>query len=511
MRKVHLFFRNIMIIIALSLLSVRAGAFTYTAVASGNFSDTATWGGAAPVVTTNGDIVIIPPGKTVILDMDFILNGILDLDSGVLVLNGHDLEFKATADLIVTGSGSIKSTIASNMIIRCDGLSGSLTFGAGSAINDLAILPANSISNVSLGSDIIVGGTLTLDAGTLSLGNYTLTFAANGNFSSQGTGTLLGTPASGLGIQTNGSITAPLRFSTAGNALNNLVINFPNTSDMVTLGSDVKVHGVLALSSGKLHAGTKEIAMQPGSVIMGGSDDSYVIATGGGKLTMKSQANTSTQYPVGTELHYCPVLIYANGGSATSFIGFSVNPSVLEHGYLGLPLSTTKPLVNATWFMTSTVTTGLDLNVEFSWNPLMEVNGFDRTQAYASQNLGGQWDMATVGPATPINNLYAISRNNITRPGPFAVADEVAALDVEKMINKTAPITLYPNPAVDVIHFTAPAAVANADVFDLSGRLVKACSPAGNGISISDLAPGYYNIRLSGKDFTAVQGFIKAE
>src|SRR6478736_6289233 len=56
--------------------SVSAHA-AFTAVTSGNWSNPATWGGAAPTATVSNENIIIPSGITVTLDADITFSGLL--------------------------------------------------------------------------------------------------------------------------------------------------------------------------------------------------------------------------------------------------------------------------------------------------------------------------------------------------------------------------------------------------------------------------------------------------
>ena len=46
-------------------------------------------------------------------------------------------------------------------------------------------------------------------------------------------------------------------------------------------------------------------------------------------------------------------------------------------------------------------------------------------------------------------------------------------------------------------------------MYDVAGRKVKSIAADGSSFSVSELTPGYYNVQLTGKDFSAVQHFIK--
>ena len=62
-------------------------ATTYTAVASGDWSSPATWGGSSPgAMVDNGDIVVIPLTMNVDMDMDVWVN---DASSSIQVMGAH--------------------------------------------------------------------------------------------------------------------------------------------------------------------------------------------------------------------------------------------------------------------------------------------------------------------------------------------------------------------------------------------------------------------------------------
>jgi hypothetical protein len=458
------------------------------------------------------DVTVNLSSGSVTLTSDVSLDGTLTLTSGNLILNNNDLTFEANADISAMGTGTINSSAGSNITINTTaGFSGDLNFGTGNnTVNNITINLGSSSANVDLGSDLIINGTLTLGNGTLTLNSNDLSFAVNGNVAVTGTGMLVSTSNSNITITSNNSFTGALSFSNTGNTVGNLTINMGNNTSSVNLGTDLNIAGTLTLTSGKLNVWDNDLMINAGATVSGGSNNSYVITTGGGTLTMNLVANGAQTFYVGTSANYSPAMISANTGSVASDISVSLSDTVYSSGTTGADLTLDRSLVNATWFITSSASTGLDLDLQLMWSAAMEVNGFDRTQAYISHYINGNWDVMATSSATTSGSLYVLNRNNVTSLSPFTVADVNSALKVNNTLaNANAEVSVYPNPAVDVVNFTAPGKVTGVTIYDVSGRKVSSATATGNSFSVSELTPGYYNVHFTGADFNAVQHFIK--
>jgi hypothetical protein len=479
----------------------------YNVVYEGNSSNTGI------ELTGSGleDVTIDLSSGAVTLTSDVMLDGTLDLENGNLILNGNDLTIGTNGNIDANGNGTINSDGNSSITINTMGsLNGDLMFGTGNnTVNNLTINLGSSSSNVDLGSDVIINGTLTLSQGTLTLNSNDLTFAVNGNFAASGSGTIVSTSNSDITITSNGNFSGGIRFSNTGNTVGDLTINLGNNSSYASLGSDLHVDGTLTLTSGMLHTWNNDLMLNTGATVSGGSENSYVITGNGGHLTINLAANGSSMFHVGTEDDYTPAMISANTGSVASDISVMVNDSVWSQGTTGYDLSADRSIVNNTWFITSSATTGLDLDLQLMWNAGLEVNNFNRNSSYISHYTNGNWDVAATTTATAQGNLFVMNRDNITSLSPFVVADNNAALKVNNVAAANTEATIYPNPATDVVNFTTTGKVKNVTVFDLSGRQVISAPVNGNSFSVSELAPGYYNLKLVGDDFTATQHFVK--
>jgi hypothetical protein len=74
-----------------------------------------------------------------------------------------------------------------------------------------------------------------------------------------------------------------------------------------------------------------------------------------------------------------------------------------------------------------------------------------------------------------------------------------------------ADISLYPNPAVDVVNIAAAESIDQVLVFDLMGRLVKDATPGSNDfrLDVSHLNKGVYMVQLKAGDKVATTKLIK--
>ena len=448
----------------------------------------------------------------VALSSDLILNTTLTMNSGDLVLNGFDLTFGPSSDLVVTGTGSINSDLSSDITINCmNNLTNSLPMhNANNVIHDLTINMNNITGNLSLGSDLIVSGLVTLTSGTMNLNGYDLTFSGYADFSNSGIGAIYSTSASDLTFMTMTSFVGNVRFRPGGNMVNNLTMNLPYSNDIVRLGSNLTVAGTLALASGLLDLGTNNLTVALSGNVDGGSEESYLITGNGGNLIMNITANENSMWHIGTELNYAPAIVTASATCATSNISIGMEDVILSGGYFGTDISSSSSLVDAAWSVSSSVSAGINLDVQFMWAANMEINNFDRSKAYVSQFNNNAWDLSAISSATAAGNLYTLGRNNITSQGIFTVVDENTALKTNNVHSNEVELTLYPNPAVNMINFTSPVTAENIEIFDISGKKISSIKATGNSFSVQELTPGYYNAVISGKDFTVSKHFIKA-
>lgn len=75
--------------------------------------------------------------------------------------------------------------------------------------------------------------------------------------------------------------------------------------------------------------------------------------------------------------------------------------------------------------------------------------------------------------------------------------------------NNELGVSIYPNPATDMISITTSENIQRVEIFNMQGQLVKAESGAVNNISVKDLANGLYTLKLTTDNGTSIHKIIK--
>ena len=70
-------------------------------------------------------------------------------------------------------------------------------------------------------------------------------------------------------------------------------------------------------------------------------------------------------------------------------------------------------------------------------------------------------------------------------------------------------LSVYPNPAKDVLSVTYDKNIERVEIYDVYGRLVKTFTAVGNTINISDLSAGVYMINFTTEDGVCVKKIVK--
>lgn len=581
----------ITITLLIFITSLSYGA-TFTAIASGNWSSTTTWGGSVPPSNITSDQVIIPSGVNVTMDNNVTLNGAiavlnvegtlssasstaltimagtvsgtgtihagsltcetaavlsftgsitantlvcnalnllvaadimvsqsLQLGSGILNLQtGSSLDVGTNATIVVSGGAITLSggTVGLSGLYNVSYISASSIAGVeltGSGLNDVSVNvgPANT---VTLSGNLNVSGTLYLTTGTLVLAGHNLTIT--GNLASSGTGNISSTVSSDISISTPASLSGVLTFSSSGNAVNNFTVSIGGDGS-VTLGSDIMVQGILNLVSGYLNTGNYNVEIGMSGSISGGANTSYVITGMNGSLSMHLTAGApvATIFPVGTSTHLCPTAVLLNSGSASGQVYVGVAANVYAQGTSGVDISATQPVVDATWFIHSDITSNLNMLLTLMWEASAEVNAFDRNAAYISHNVSGSWDAVTTASANiESSGMYSMSRNSITSLSPFAVFDQntIPTAVADEPADLIA-FDIYPNPAADFVNvkYPTPTIPTYIEVVNILGaKLYSARLTRTNMIiPVEKYLPGNYFIRIYNDNMSTVKKFVK--
>ncbi len=439
-------------------------------------------------------------------------SGTLSLVSGGSLQMSNNGTIYISGGLLSLGSGGSVNLTGNYNVTYTNNSSVAGVELTGSGLNNVTV-NVNSSSTVTLSSDLVLGGTLSLTSGTLLLSGKDLTI--NGDIAGSGSGTIAATLPSSITIATASSTSGSLNFSSTANTVKNLTLSIGN-SGSTSIGSNLYVNDVLQFNAGKLNIDDNALIIGATGSIKGSGSSSYIITTSGGYVEMHATAggSTSIYYPVGTSTNYAPAYINLQSGSAAGQVRVGVVSDVMAQGTTGTDISATLPLVDATWNVSSDVTANLNMDLQVMWSAAMEVNGFNRGSAYISHFTNAKWDMSAKAAATAeAGGMFSLKRTGLTSLSPFAVYDQKTAAAVDE-VNKNISFELYPNPAVEniVIHNnTTSAEPINIAIYNAYGQLIGNYKLTGTNptIPVTDLVSGNYYIKFYNNNVSTTKSFIK--
>jgi hypothetical protein len=431
--------------------------------------------------------------------------GALSLSGSSLNLNGYNLTLGGTVSSSTTGS--IIGNSASNLTLTGTGAVGTLNFSStGNTLGSMTVNLGTS-GTVLLGSNVIVSGTLALSGGTLDLNGQSLT--VSGAITPTGTGAIVGNIASNITLNGIGNA-GTLVFATVAQTINNLTVNI-GSSGSIALGSPATIGGTLTLAQGNINIGSYDLTIPSTGTVTGGSSASYIITSDTGSLIMTvANAGATATYQVGTLANYAPVTVTNNSTLAGSF-SVIAHPGVFAQGTTGTDLSLTQPVVNTSWEVSSSLSTGVNVGLQMLWSTAMQVNAFDNTQAYISHYTGGAWNTSAITAATAhAGGTYSLALTGVTSFSPFAVLGKNTNTTAIRDIKAEIAFTIYPNPANNLLQISIPASGTpqTLKVFDMLGNqmISQPVETAVTSLDISKFASGVYLVSV---DNTSTKKFIK--
>lgn len=446
-----------------------------------------------------------------------IVENTLRLAAGIMTMSGGTLQLQQ-GSVIVVEDGTINVTggnigLTNSYSVMYTGSSNTnggleLTGGGLSGI----VIDLGASNNLSLQSDLVLDGMLDVRSGNLELNGNNLTIAANGDVMFAANTGISSSSNSDITINATNSLSNSIRFTTGGNTVDDFTVNLGTSSASASIDGDLMVSGQLAMNNGRLNIGSGNLEIMTGGSFTGGSNNSFVIAENGGRLSINVMTNSSQMFHVGTSTEYTPAVIAATSTSGSSKFSVGVDENVMVDGNSGAIVDNTQSMVSNTWFIESSASANVEVDIELMWDASMEVNGFDRTKANIAHYTNGMWDVDASSSATASGSMYSLTRTGVKSFSPFAVFDENTAVSVDDIdVNTT--VAVYPNPVVNTVNIslTENNEVLNAAIYNVSGQQVYNGTMTGNNtnIDVSNLADGMYYIQLKGDNTNATQKFIK--
>ncbi len=452
----------------------------FSASGSGTFTVTERLHVYGSISNTGGNTISLAPNTEI-----YMLGGeIIPTGTGIFTLpNSYDVIYTNSAHVKPTG---IEAT--------------------GTGLRHVTVSLLSDTSELKLGAGLeLNNGTLNLVKGILALNNHDLRFGSNGDLSAAGAGKIKTTSASDIEVNVTNSLSGQLTFSANGNTVGDFIVN---CGGPVKLGTALKVTGKVDLQNGKLDVQGNKLSLITGATINGADANKYIITGTGGTLSADIGSGTSFTYHVGTAAQYAPCVITSNNNTVYNGLNVGVNPGVKVFGTSGNDMAATQPMVNATWFVTHSNPV-VDIDMELMWHASMEVNSFDRGNAFISHLMGNYWDKDADKAATlNANGLYALKRAGIKSLSPFAIFDK-NTVDVANPAAKEEP-AIYPNPAGETLYIRWDS-TGTGIIVNSTGQVVKHLflQKGENIIDIGALQPGVYYLGLSNESTNRGHRFVR--
>jgi hypothetical protein len=371
-------------------------ASAYTAVASGNWSSAATWGGTAPGATVSSQDIVIPSSVSVNLDMNvtftgtpinsFTVNGMLTnstdyaltLTEGSLAGTGTIsiamVEFQSLATTTFTGTMNVKHLKNSGA---------TLVFTSIANVADTLNMEAGSlVLNTGANITMVTNSTVRMNSGTMTASGGTFNTGNNYNV-----------------LYVGGSKTAGLELNSS--MLKNLYIKLTDNTHAVTLANSLVINGNTVITAGVLDLTGKQVTFK-GDVNM--ATGSMLTSTSASSIMFQGTASPSTG-------------IYFSTGSAINDFTVDMTNSSQVKLMSALAIAGHLKLMNGSFGLASggalTMNAASVVHVE-NGSIAMNSGTFNGTAAYDVEYMGGATSAGLEVTGSGLHNLSLSLVNSVS-------------------------------------------------------------------------------------------------
>jgi uncharacterized repeat protein (TIGR01451 family) len=210
------------------------------------------------------------------------------------------------------------------------------------------------------------------------------------------------------------------------------------------------------------------------------------------------EGTSITQTQVGDYVHY--MIRFENTGSANAeniVVKDVIDPSKFD-------ITTLRPISGSHNFTTNVTNPNI---VEFIFENVQLPFDDANNDGYITFKIKTKATLALGDSFSNTANIYFDYNHPIvTNTFTTTVQNVLATTEIN---NDKTQFSVYPNPVQDVLFIKSKEKVVKAEIYDAAGRILNSTSPTNNSINVSELAKGNYIIKLSTKDKTVTQKFIK--
>lgn len=387
--------RRILVLLFLLSFNEAINAASFTAVSSGDWSDSNTWDqGSVPTATDDvfikGDaIVTLDVSNAVCANINLGSNSNPNKGNGTILFNSGSV--LTSSGIITFGDGGKNGyldmtsggTLYTN---QWSGKKGSLTPGLGKVVFTGTLTLQNSSSfssfqdleirgDVTLSKDITVNGDLTLTSGELDPEKKGIELKgdwinAGGSFDE--------------GSHTNEVVTfngSALQMIDGGETFNKVVIN--NTAGVGLSSGSTTIDNLMTFTDGILDVGTENLIFDYSATASGMSNVSHISTSSTGEVRRLWNASSSStfEFPLGDGVNYSPFGITVNSAS-NYFPGAYVKAQLVNSKE---PNHTEDDYISKYWVLSANNI----LNANYDWQATYSNSDVNNSE---SDVYGYQWD-----------------------------------------------------------------------------------------------------------------------
>ncbi|TSJ41329.1 T9SS type A sorting domain-containing protein [Fluviicola chungangensis] len=285
-------------VVVLTLIST-GKLFAFTAVTDGDWTDPATWGGTAPSGNVSNQDITIPSGIDVNMNTNVTFSGLLNsftVDGTLTSSTNSELSIQ-TGTFNGSGDVDIQRIVFTGLLV-------SYSFSGDMTVNTFV----NSGSIIAFTSQVTVTDSLHLDDGTLTLNTGSnLMLNANAkvvrnNGSLATTGGVFNSGGAYHVHYIGGSKTTGIEINSMD--MENADITLDDNASVLTMGSDLIIHGNLMLNTGTLNVGANDLEIHGNMDIQSGT---ALTTTAASNVTIETASSLSSG------------LVFTSGSSVDQF------------------------------------------------------------------------------------------------------------------------------------------------------------------------------------------------
>ncbi|MES2515341.1 MAG: T9SS type A sorting domain-containing protein [Bacteroidota bacterium] len=390
-------FTKIVLSAALMFIVSTNYAATITAIANGNWSNASIWSGGTAGATVSGlDNIVIPAGITVTLDMDVQVTSILSSISVAGTLNS------ANSHSLMINSG----TLSGNGNLNLNYLELSATGGMSFSGTYMGNCFTTSNVNLNLASQVTIMDTLSLKAGTLSLGAGSLLMLNTSATIKVEDGSLainggVFTATNDYDVMYVGS-SKTTGIELGGLGFKDMYVQLSSASQNLTLGGDVTVTGTLHHNMGSLVIGANTLSLKLD-----------YMSSNGSTITGSATSNLSVVVFSGTTSDF----MFTSGARSLNDFEIRVNNSGNVSLGTNLAINGNLKLIkgNLNIMNSSTLTMNSNSEITVNLGKMMFTSGgnFNGTASYDVNFIGNSSMPTTELTGSGLNNISVDLNTNM--------------------------------------------------------------------------------------------------